>query len=87
MVVGDLPTLRELWDGAAIFVSPDRPQELRLALEGLVDDSALRQALAMRARRRALQYTPARMGRAYLEVYADLLSSPGRYAEEPACAS
>jgi glycosyltransferase involved in cell wall biosynthesis len=87
MVVGDLPTLRELWDGAAIFVSPDRPEELRLALEGLVDDSALRQALAMRARRRALQYTPARMGRAYLEVYADLLSSSGRYAEEPACAS
>ena len=87
LVLGDLPTLRELWDGAAIFVSPDRADDLRVALEGLIEDSALRQALAMRARRRALAYTPDRMARAYLEVYADLLSSSGSYAEETACAS
>jgi glycogen(starch) synthase len=87
LVLSDLPTLRELWDGAAIFVSPEQPGDLRLALEGLVADSALRQALAMRARRHALQYTPARMGRAYLQIYADLLSSAGSYAEESACAS
>jgi len=41
----------------------------------------------MRARRRALRYTPGRMGRAYLDLYADLLSRSGNYAEETACAS
>jgi glycogen synthase len=87
LVLGDLPTLRELWDGAAVFVPPDQPEDLRVALEGLIEDSALRQALAMRARRRALRYTPSRMGRAYLDLYADLLSQRGTYAEETACAS
>lgn len=87
LVLGDLPTLRELWEGAAIFVSPDHPDDLRVALEGLIEDSALRQALAMRARRRALRYTPRRMGLAYLDVYADLLSNSGSYGEETACAS
>jgi glycogen(starch) synthase len=85
LVLGDLPTLRELWEGAAIFVSPDQPDDLRLALDGLIEDPVLRQALAMRARRRALRYTPRRMGRAYLAVYADLLS--GSYAQETVCAS
>jgi glycosyltransferase involved in cell wall biosynthesis len=87
LVLGDLPTLRELWDGAAVFVPPDQPEDLRAALEGLIEDAALRQALAMRARRRALRYTPSRMGHAYLEVYADLLSPSRTIAEEPACAS
>jgi glycogen synthase len=87
LVLGDLPTLRELWEGAAIFVSPDHPDDLRVALEGLIEDSALRQALAMRARRRALRYTPRRMGLAYLDVYAELLSNSGSYGEETACAS
>jgi hypothetical protein len=41
----------------------------------------------MRARRRALQYTPSRMARGYLHVYADLLSGQGRYQRESVCAS
>jgi glycogen synthase len=87
LVVGDLPPLRELWDGAAVFVSPDHPGDLRVALDGLIEDPALRQALAMRSRRRALGYGPGRMARAYLQVYTDLLSSKGSYAAETVCAS
>jgi glycogen(starch) synthase len=86
LVLGDIPTLRELWEGAAVFVPPDQPEDLRVALKGLIEDAALRQALAMRARRRALRFTPSRMGQAYLEVYADLLSQSRTYAEETACA-
>jgi hypothetical protein len=56
-------------------------------LEGLIEDSALRLALAMRAHRRALQYTARRMAAAYLDVYADLLSGAGSSVQEPACAS
>lgn len=85
LVLGDLPTLRELWDGAAVFVPPDQPHTLRLALEGLIEDAPLRQALAMRARRRALSYTPQRMTQAYLQVYTDLLAGKGSYAQETAC--
>ena len=87
LVLGDIPTLRELWDGAAIFVSPDQPSTLRLALQGLIEDAPLRQALALRACRRALSFTPGRMAQAYIQVYTDLLAGKGSYAEETACAS
>jgi glycosyltransferase involved in cell wall biosynthesis len=86
LVLGELPTLRELWEGAAVFISPDEPDDLRTALQGLIDDGALRQALAMRARRRALLYTPRRMARAYLDVYGGMLSGSGSYVQEAACA-
>jgi glycosyltransferase involved in cell wall biosynthesis len=87
LVLGDIPTLRELWDGAAVFVSPDNPDTLRVALEGLIDDPGLRQALSMRARKRALAWTPSRMAKAYLGLYTDLITQPHLHAEEPACAS
>jgi len=87
LVLGDLPTLRELWDGAAVFVSPDSQDDLRLALNGLIEEPLLRQALAMRARRRALRFSPHRMAQAYLDAYASLLSGSGSYAQEPVCAS
>lgn len=87
LVLGDLPTLRELWDGSAIFVAPDQPDTLHLAIEGLINDCSLRQALAMRARRRALTLTPTRMARGYLEAYDDLLTKQSGTATESACAS
>jgi glycosyltransferase involved in cell wall biosynthesis len=87
LVLGDIPTLRELWDGAAVFVSPENPETLRLALEGLIDDPGLRQALSMRARRRALTLTPSRMAKAYLATYTDLLTHPDLHTREPACVS
>jgi glycogen synthase len=81
LVLGDIRSLRESWDGVAIFVPPDEPDTLRTALEALVHDQGLRQTLAMRARRRALGYSPSRMAAGYLEIYARLLS------EVPTCAS
>jgi glycogen(starch) synthase len=87
LVLGDLPTLRELWDGAAVFVPPDQPHGLRRALEELIEDTLLRQTLAARAHQRALTYTPRRMALAYLQVYSDLLANRGSATEETACAS
>ncbi|HEX6617870.1 MAG TPA: glycosyltransferase [Gemmatimonadales bacterium] len=81
LVLGDIASLRELWDGVAIFVPPDEPDTLRAALAALADDPGLRQTLAMRARRRALAFSPERMTAGYLGVYARLLE------EAPTCAS
>jgi glycogen synthase len=86
LVLGDLPTLRELWDGRAIFVPPEQPQLLSDAIRALIDDSRLRLTLAMRARRRALQLTPRAMALAYLRIYSELLAHRGSYQEAPACA-
>lgn len=89
LVLGDIPSLRELWDGVAIFVPPDEPETLRAALEALARDQGLRQTLAMRARRRALGFSPARMAAGYLDIYARLLAGRAEAESEevPTCAS
>jgi glycogen synthase len=89
LVLGDIPSLRELWDGAALFVPPDDAAALRAALESLIYDPGLRETLAMDARRRALGRSPARMARGYLRVYARVLSHSHttRSPEVPSCAS
>jgi glycogen(starch) synthase len=87
LVLSDLPTLRELWDGAAVFVGPDENAMMHLALASLIEDPGLRQALAMRARRRALDFTPHRMARAYLDLYGDLVAKRATALEGQPCAS
>ena len=72
LVLGDIPSLREVWDGAALFVSPDQPDTLAEALEHLIQDGWWRELMAQRARARALRYTPALMAYAYVRLYARL---------------
>jgi glycosyltransferase involved in cell wall biosynthesis len=80
LVLGDLPTLRELWDGAALFVPPDDPDELVSALHALARDPELRALLGDLARSRAEGYSAARMTTRYLDAYAGLLAAPRRAA-------
>jgi glycogen synthase len=78
LVLGDIPTLRELWDGAAVFVPPEDAEALREALRGLLDDPARAAVFGGRARVRALRYGADRMGAEYLAAYCELLAAPGR---------
>ncbi|MCP3141628.1 glycosyltransferase family 4 protein [Pyxidicoccus xibeiensis] len=73
LVLGDIPSLREVWgEGPALFVPPDDVGALVDAVETLRHDDTLRTRLAVRARARALTYTPRRMAAAYLSLYAAL---------------
>jgi glycogen(starch) synthase len=73
LVLGDIPSLHEIWGDTALYVPPDRPDVLRDILNQLIDDAGLREDLAGRARTRALQLTPERMAAAYAAVYTTLL--------------
>ncbi len=73
LVLGDIPSLRELWRNRALFVPPDDPQALHAALAALIADPDRRTALAAAARSRALERTPERMIEGYLEAYGTLL--------------
>jgi hypothetical protein len=74
LALGDLPTLRELWDGAARFVPPGDPGALRRALLDLIGDGAERERLGALAQGRARAFTRERMVEGYLDAYAGLLA-------------
>jgi glycosyltransferase involved in cell wall biosynthesis len=70
LVLSDIPTLRELWDGAATFISPRDPSALNRALATLIAEPERRQALGQAAALRAGRYTPDRMLEGTLAAYA-----------------
>lgn len=69
LVLSDIPTYRELWDGAALFASPRKPESFAAQLNRLSKDADLRMEMAERARNRAAQYTPDRQAFAMLQLY------------------
>lgn len=73
LVLGDIPSLRELWQGAALFVPPDDHAALRRTLHGLIASPLRRRRLGQAARHRALAYDARRMVTAYLDAYGSLL--------------
>src|SRR3954447_27023519 len=73
LVLGDIPSLRELWSGAAVFVPPDDHEALSRELRSLIARPAHLTTLGLAARCRARSYGTERMVMRYLDVYADLL--------------
>lgn len=69
LVLGDIPSLREIWQDAAVFTAPDNACGLAQILNGLIGNHARRCEFAARARTRALTFSPRRMGERYLGCY------------------
>jgi glycogen(starch) synthase len=74
LVLGDIPSLREIWRHRAVLVPPDDPEALTAAVQRLIDDPDRRSALAAGGRARALQLTPAKMVDGYLTAYGEVLA-------------
>lgn len=70
LVLGDIPSLHEVWGDDALYVGSD--DDLARALRRLIADGNLRSELATRAYRRALGYSPVRMAAAYRSLYGRL---------------
>ena len=81
LVLGDIPSLREVWGTAALYVAPDDEDGLERALRLLITRPDLRAEYASRARRRAGRFTVDRMADGYLSAYHRVLrSTPVRAA-------
>jgi glycosyltransferase involved in cell wall biosynthesis len=76
LVLGDVPSLREVWGDAALYVSPDDPRALSSAVERLTWDDALRASMARRAVERGSRFTLARQTRRYRAAYRHLVAGP-----------
>lgn len=73
LVLGDIPSLREVWGDAAIFIPPNDAGALHAALQELITAADMRAEYARRARERAARYTPQRMAQGYVALYQSLL--------------
>jgi glycogen(starch) synthase len=75
LVLGDIPSLRELWADAALYVAPDDAGTLRTTLNRLAEDDSLRATLGERAKQRARRYTLEAQARRYRRLYRALGTS------------
>ena len=73
LVLSDIPSFRELWEGAALFVRPDDAAGLRAALADLASDTDKRARLQHAALERARRYSMRQMTAAYRRLYRSLL--------------
>ncbi len=69
LILSDIQTFRELWEGAAMFVPADNEEAIVAAVERLVQDAQARADLGRAARRRADIYTVEAMSSGVLAVY------------------
>jgi glycogen synthase len=73
LVLGDLPSQREIWLDAALYVPPDDHAALEHALNRLITNERFRRDMATRAHTRAQTFTGCRMLAGYTQAYRDLL--------------
>jgi glycogen synthase len=78
LVLGDIPSLRENWDGAATFVPPDDVAALSSALRHLIGHSGERARRADAAHQRAQRFTIRRTAAAYRALYGELVGDAAR---------
>jgi glycogen(starch) synthase len=75
LVLGDIASLRENWDGAAIFVPAEDREQWRSALRRLIADRAERERLGAAAQARARDFTLARCAAHYRALYHELIGA------------
>jgi glycosyltransferase involved in cell wall biosynthesis len=75
LVLSDIPTFRELWENAAIFVDHSDADGFASEIDRIVGDDAVRHALGTAAKKRAARYTPEAMAAAMADIYRGLIAS------------
>jgi glycosyltransferase involved in cell wall biosynthesis len=75
LVLSDITTLRELWDGAACFVDPGDGEAMVQCLRQLISDDGRRCRLQRAAIERAGRYRLRSTVKAYRSIYDELVAS------------
>lgn len=69
LVLADITTYRELWDGAAMFYQVHDPRDLARCIDRLSCDAELRRRLGEAAARQARKFSAARQAAAMRDIY------------------
>jgi glycosyltransferase involved in cell wall biosynthesis len=83
LVLSDIASFRELWDGAALFVDARDEAEWQAVLACLTRNDALRKNLQARAAQRARRYSMKATVNAYIGLYRELASSDRAMGPRP----
>lgn len=86
LVLGDIPSLRELWDGAAFFVKPGDDRALGRGIESLLRDPHRQAELGASAAARAARYSIDAMADGTVAVYAAAGEAHGSRGRDSAAA-
>jgi glycosyltransferase involved in cell wall biosynthesis len=80
LVLADIPSLRELWQGAAVFVDPRDESSWISALNRLIENSSERNRFAALARARSAHFGELNTRARYIDVYRVLLNGKAEAA-------
>ncbi|WP_022681701.1 glycosyltransferase family 4 protein [Sphingobium bisphenolivorans] len=80
LVLSDIPTFRELWDGAALFLPPDDDKGFARVIEGLIGDVRWRAEMGEEAAIRAQRYSAQNMADQMAQLYGALTPNSARRA-------
>ncbi|GGB79460.1 glycosyltransferase family 4 protein [Dyadobacter sediminis] len=73
LVLGNIPSLREIWQDNAVFVDTDDADELARAINHLMNDQHELESMASKAQNHAKQFSTHRMATQYMDLYRQLL--------------
>lgn len=77
LVLSDIPTFRELWDGVAIFADPEDPEDFARACQALLADPAEAERMGAYAAARGQRYSVQAMTAGMLDIFR--LQRPDRF--------
>jgi glycosyltransferase involved in cell wall biosynthesis len=81
LVLGDIPSLNEIWENSAIYVNPRSPEDIQEKILYLIQDNEALSYYAEKAKVKAKLYTSESMCRNYVNVYKELLLKNSRIQE------
>ena len=85
LVLSDIPTFRELWEGAALFANPGDADGFARAIGALANDAVLRVRLGAAAASIARRFTPARQLQGLLDGYDSAIARHAVPTSSAAC--
>ena len=82
LVLADIPTYRELWEDAALFADPRRPEAFANAFNTLAGDPQQRATLGLKARERSTRFSADAQAEAMRALYSGIFGRPFPKAAE-----
>ncbi|QMU29212.1 glycosyltransferase family 4 protein [Adhaeribacter radiodurans] len=73
LILGDIPSQKEIWQHAATYVNPEDADQLLATLNKLISDEFIRNIFSFRAIKVGLQFSAKQMAFDYEQVYQQLL--------------